>query len=37
MCYRPHAQNLRHVLNAIEGSFISGYVDGGGALKKSYS
>ena len=27
--YGPYAQNLRHVLNAIEGHFISGYADGG--------
>ena len=27
--YGPYAENLRHVLNAIEGYFISGYADGG--------
>lgn len=27
--YGPYAQNLRHVLNAIEGYFVSGYADGG--------
>ena len=27
--YEPYAENLRHVLNAIEGHFISGYADGG--------
>jgi len=27
--YGPYATNLRHVLNAIEGYFISGYADGG--------
>ncbi|MGL5953861.1 MAG: type II toxin-antitoxin system antitoxin DNA ADP-ribosyl glycohydrolase DarG [Providencia rustigianii] len=27
--YGPYAENLRHVLNIIEGHFISGYVDGG--------
>ena len=27
--YGPYADNLRHVLNAIEGYFISGYADGG--------
>lgn len=27
--YGPYAENLRHVLNAIEGHFISGYFDGG--------
>lgn len=27
--YGPYAENLRHVLNAIEGHLISGYVDGG--------
>ena len=28
--YGPYAENLRHVLNAIEGHLISGYDDGGG-------
>lgn len=27
--YGPYAENLRHVLNAIEGHMISGYYDGG--------
>ena len=27
--YGPYADNLRHVLNAVEGHFISGYGDGG--------
>ena len=27
--YGPYAENLRHVLNAIEGYFIEGYADGG--------
>lgn len=27
--YGPYAENLRHVLNAIEGYLISGYADGG--------
>lgn len=27
--YGPYAENLRHVLNQIEGHFISGYADGG--------
>ena len=29
--YGPYAENLRHVLNAIEGHFVSGYADGGDA------
>ncbi|NGX62072.1 MAG: hypothetical protein K940chlam9_01565 [Chlamydiae bacterium] len=32
--YGPYAENLRHVLNAIEGHFITGYADGGDAPKK---
>ena len=32
--YGPYAENLRHVLNAIEGHLVSGYADGGGALDK---
>lgn len=32
--YGPYAENLRHVLNAIEGHFISGYADGGDAPDK---
>ena len=27
--YGPYAENLRHVLHAIEGHFVSGYGDGG--------
>ncbi len=27
--YGPYAENLRHVLNAIDGHYISGYADGG--------
>jgi O-acetyl-ADP-ribose deacetylase (regulator of RNase III) len=27
--YGPYAENLRHVLNTIEGYYISGYMDGG--------
>jgi len=27
--YGPYAQNLRHVLNEIEGHFVTGYADGG--------
>jgi O-acetyl-ADP-ribose deacetylase (regulator of RNase III) len=33
--YGPYAENLRHVLNAIEGYFISGYIDGGDAPDKT--
>ena len=29
--YGPYAENLRHVLNTIEGHFVSGYADGGDA------
>ncbi|RUO56260.1 macro domain-containing protein [Pseudidiomarina homiensis] len=32
--YGPYAQNLRHVLNALEGHFISGYADGGDSPEK---
>ena len=32
--YGPYAKNLRHVLNIIEGHFISGYDDGGDAPYK---
>ncbi len=32
--YSPYADNLRHVLNAIEGHFIKGYQDGGDAPDK---
>jgi len=27
--YGPYAENLRHVLRAVEGHLISGYADGG--------
>jgi O-acetyl-ADP-ribose deacetylase (regulator of RNase III) len=33
----PYAENLRHVLQAIEGSFVSGYADGGDAPDKEIS
>ena len=29
--YGPYAENLRHVLRAIEGYFVTGYADGGDA------
>ena len=32
--YGPYAENLRHVLNAVEGHFISGYGDGGDTPNK---
>ena len=32
--YGPYAENLRHVLHAIEGHFVSGYADGGDAPHK---
>jgi len=32
--YGPYAENLRHVLNAIEGHFVMGYADGGDAPDK---
>ena len=32
--YGPYAENLRHVLNKIEGHFVSGYGDGGDAPNK---
>lgn len=32
--YGPYAENLRHVLTAIEGHFVSGYADGGDAPDK---
>jgi O-acetyl-ADP-ribose deacetylase (regulator of RNase III) len=32
--YGPYAENLRHVLNKIEGRFVSGYADGGDAPDK---
>jgi hypothetical protein len=27
--YGPYAENLRHVLNAVEGHLVAGYLDGG--------
>jgi len=33
--YGPYAENLRHVLNAVEGYMVSGYADGGDAPDKS--
>lgn len=35
--YGPYADNLRHVLNAIEGYFIEGYQDGGDMPNKPLS
>jgi uncharacterized protein YwgA len=32
--YGPYSENLRHVLNAIEGHFILGYEDGGDSPQK---
>ena len=32
--YGPYAENLRHLLNAVEGHFIAGYLDGGDAPSK---
>lgn len=32
--YGPYAENLRHVLNAVEGHLVSGYADGGDAPGK---
>lgn len=32
--FGPYAENLRHVLNAIEGHLVSGYADGGDAPDK---
>lgn len=32
--YGPYSENLRHVLNAIEGHLVSGYADGGDAPDK---
>ena len=32
--YGPYAENLRHVLNAVEGHLVSGYADGGDAPEK---
>lgn len=33
--YGPYAENLRHVLNAIEGHLVSGYADGGDMPEKT--
>lgn len=35
--YGPYAENLRHVLNKIEGHFITGYADGGDIPNKPLS
>lgn len=35
--FGPYAENLRHVLNAIEGHLVSGYADGGDAPDKQIS
>jgi O-acetyl-ADP-ribose deacetylase (regulator of RNase III) len=35
--YGPYAENLRHVLHAIDGHLISGYADGGDAPDKQLS
>lgn len=35
--YGPYAENLRHVLNKIEGHFITGYADGGDTPNKPLS
>lgn len=35
--YGPYADNLRHVLHAVEGYFVSGYADGGDAPDKQIS
>ena len=32
--YGPYAENLRHVLNAVEGHLVSGYADGGDSPEK---
>lgn len=32
--YGPYAENLRHVLRAVEGHFLSGYADGGDSPNK---
>jgi O-acetyl-ADP-ribose deacetylase (regulator of RNase III) len=32
--YGPYAENLRHVLNAVEGHLVTGYADGGDAPDK---
>ena len=33
--YGPYAENLRHVMNAIEGHFLVGYADGGDEPEKA--
>jgi O-acetyl-ADP-ribose deacetylase (regulator of RNase III) len=35
--YGPYAENLRHVLNGIEGHMVSGYADGGDQPEKELS
>ncbi|ETR68740.1 MAG: Appr-1-p processing domain-containing protein [Candidatus Magnetoglobus multicellularis str. Araruama] len=35
--YGPYANNLRHVMNAIEGHFLTGYADGGDDPQKIIS
>ena len=35
--YGPYAENLTHLLRAIEGNFLSGYADGGDAPSKQIS
>ena len=35
--YGPYAENLRHVLNAIEGYYITGYAEGGDRPEKEIS
>ncbi len=35
--YGPYAENLRHVLHAVEGHLIAGYADGGDAPDKQLS
>jgi hypothetical protein len=35
--YGPYAENLRHVLHAIEGHLVAGYADGGDAPDKQLS
>jgi hypothetical protein len=32
--YGPYAENLRHVLNSVEGHLVSGYADGGDSPEK---
>ena len=35
--YGPYAENLRHVLNEIEGHMVSGYTDGGDELINNWN